>query len=194
MGTLADQHGELAAMVLNPCVPKAVRQLYETAKNVSLYSYFLYRFHQVAEAVAFQALEMALCSRYKADETEASSDRIPLLRRLMQIASERGWLKDTGFTLLPALAARRIRDRQAFAALEVMRRDPSIEEVALSEEEPTQAQIQAEMANMHFVKMLTETVPDLRNGLAHGSAMLYPNSRYTLRIVCDAINQLYPQA
>ena len=64
--TLPDAHAELAGMTLTACTPKAVRQLFETAKNVSLYSFFVYPFHQVSESVAFQALEMALRAGYKA--------------------------------------------------------------------------------------------------------------------------------
>jgi gamma-glutamylcyclotransferase len=191
--TLPDAHAELAGMTLTMCTPKAVRQLFETAKNVSLYSFFVYPFHQVSESVAFQALEMALRARYKADETTAQTGSPhPSLRRLMDVAREQGWLKDRGFSVLPVLAARRIRDRRALDALEIMRCDSSIAEVRLSDEEPTKEEIEAEMAAMHFVEMLTKTLPDLRNGLAHGSTVLHPNSRYTLRVVCDAINQLYP--
>ncbi len=88
--SLPDAHAELADMTLTTCTPKAVRQLFETAKNVSLYSFFVYPFHQVSESVAFQALEMALRARYKADETVAQSSSPPSLRRLMEVALAQG--------------------------------------------------------------------------------------------------------
>ena len=60
VGTLAEEHADLATISLNDAVPVIVAQLFETAKNVSLYSWFVYRFHPVSESVAFSALELAL--------------------------------------------------------------------------------------------------------------------------------------
>jgi len=60
VGTLQDEHDDLASIRLNDGVPLVVAQLFETAKNVSLYSWFVYRFHPVSELVAFSALELAL--------------------------------------------------------------------------------------------------------------------------------------
>ncbi len=74
------------------------------------------------------------------------------------------------------LAARRIRDRRALDALEVLRPDSSIVEVQLSDEEPAQEAIEIEIASMHFVEMLTKTIPELRNGLAHGSTCFIPTA------------------
>jgi hypothetical protein len=51
-------HAALSALVLGARVPLNVRQL--NAKNVALYSWFVYRFHQVAELVGYSALELAL--------------------------------------------------------------------------------------------------------------------------------------
>ncbi len=53
-------HRILDGITLNNQVPNSVRQLFETAKNLSLYSWYVYRFHQVSETVAYSALELAL--------------------------------------------------------------------------------------------------------------------------------------
>ena len=60
VGTLPAEYMDLASMRLNDGIPEIAAQLFETAKNVSLYSWFVYRFHPVAESVAFSALELAL--------------------------------------------------------------------------------------------------------------------------------------
>jgi hypothetical protein len=78
VGTLADAHAILTQITLHTGVPVNVRQLFETAKNVSLYSWFVYRFHQVAESVAYSALEMALRERAGFAEWSGSAARTPL--------------------------------------------------------------------------------------------------------------------
>lgn len=50
----------MSELTLHSGVPVAVLQTFETAKNVSLYSWFVYRFHRVAELVVYSALEFAL--------------------------------------------------------------------------------------------------------------------------------------
>jgi hypothetical protein len=195
VGLLEDQHNELALMVLHARAPRDVRQLFETAKNASLYSWFVYRFHQVAELVAFGALEMALRAKFESEQPpELARKRAAALRALFRHALERKWLRDEGYEMRSALAAQRIRDRQSIDAIEQLRNNPSLGEVALPDCEPTEAEIQAKLKEFHFVQQLAETLPDIRNWLAHGSAMLHPNSRYTLRVVCESINQLFPTA
>jgi hypothetical protein len=115
------------------------------------------------------------------------------LRALLQLAHEKQWFRDERFDLLPALAARRLRDRAVTEAIGQITQSPGIEQMALPEREPSEEDIQAEMKEIRFVERLWQTIPDLRNQLAHGSSILHPNSRYTLRVACQAINQLFPQ-
>ena len=50
----------------------------------------------------------------------------------------------------------------------------------------------AHSGSTEWVRRITDSLADLRNGLAHGSFSLYPEHWRMLRIVADAINQLYP--
>jgi hypothetical protein len=87
-GEVEDFHAELSLVTLDPGIDVDVRQLFETAKNVALYSCFVYRFHQVAESVGFSALELAL----KRLHTKLASGKMPIgLGRLL------GWAFDAGF-------------------------------------------------------------------------------------------------
>jgi hypothetical protein len=58
--TLADSHGAIRDFVLNPAVPNSIMVHFETAKNLYLYAWFVYRFYPVAEQQALTALEFAL--------------------------------------------------------------------------------------------------------------------------------------
>ena len=57
---LADEYAEIATLDLAAAVPEGVRVTFETAKNLLLYSWFCYRFMQVAELHGLGTLEMAL--------------------------------------------------------------------------------------------------------------------------------------
>jgi hypothetical protein len=192
LGSLAERHTELAALELHRGVAGDVRQLFETAKNVSLYSWYVYPFHQVSELIAFGALEMALRAKFEFERLQSPErKRPPMLRELLRLAHEKRWLRDEGFEMLPVLAARRIRDRDITDAIAKLRESPGVERLALSEEVPSEKEIQAEIQEMRFVENLWKTVPDVRNLLAHGAAILHPNSLYTLHVVSGAINQLF---
>jgi hypothetical protein len=61
-----EYHKDLQDVRLHPGVPPTVWQLFETAKNISLYARFAYRLHAVAEMMGFVALEWALKEFYAA--------------------------------------------------------------------------------------------------------------------------------
>src|SRR6266849_4150437 len=110
MGTLADAHAILTAIALHTGVPINVRQLFDTAKNVSLYSWFVYRFHQVAESVAYSALEMALRERAGFVEwTGPAAPRPPTLRPLLDQAKKEGWIRNESFLSLRRMATEKAR-------------------------------------------------------------------------------------
>jgi len=62
-GKLKLAHARLDALQLHQGVPMHVRQLFETAKNLSLYSWFVYRFHPIAQLIGYASLERALKER-----------------------------------------------------------------------------------------------------------------------------------
>lgn len=50
---------------LNSGVPVEVRRNFDRAKNLSLYAWYVYDFHQVAEMDAISTLEMALRKKFE---------------------------------------------------------------------------------------------------------------------------------
>lgn len=136
-------------------LPVDIRQKYETARNLLIYSWYCYRFFPVATLELYSTLELAL--RHVLG-TQGGRGR-PGLKALLSLARERGVLKAAGF-----------RDRS-----------PSVLAPPIARDAPEEA----------FMDAVTQVVPYLRNALAHGGALLWPDFQ-TLRFVHDALVQLFP--
>jgi hypothetical protein len=185
VGNLSDEHQDLASIRLNDTVPDIAAQLFETAKNVSLYSWFVYRFHPVAESVAYAALEMSLNLRKTGLRLLPPSFRSVGLSKLLREAFDSGALSEAGFPSRPALVAHAARFTM-IARLIAEGRDGA--EVP----DPTEEDVALASSQVSISKDLIELWPQVRNTLAHGSPRLTPNSRQTLRLIAEAINQLFP--
>ncbi len=68
--TIEQRHATISEITVHEGVPLKVQQVFETARNLSLYAFYAYRFHQVAELMAYIAFEMALSQRVQ-QETPA---------------------------------------------------------------------------------------------------------------------------
>jgi hypothetical protein len=82
--TLEDQHKAVAEIAIHAGAPEAVVVKFETAKNLNLFSWFVYRFHSAARSHAYECLELALRIRFK-DDLYARAER----KRLARYESER---------------------------------------------------------------------------------------------------------
>jgi hypothetical protein len=189
VGDLSDIHSVLTEIVLHDGVPSNVRQLFETAKNVSLYSWFAYRFHQVSEMVAFSALEMALRERAGNSEfAPHSGARIPGLWELLTRAKAEKWMRTEEFPSLRIMAMKRARDAQFARFLQKQGMTP---EEVVPMPDPSEEEIASAMREIDVLQILIDTAPQLRNSLAHGSSRLSPTSLWTLRLTSEAINQMF---
>lgn len=186
-GSLADVHAEVSTITLNENAPLEVRQLFETAKNLSLYSWFAYRFHQVSELICFTALEMALRLRYE-DENPDCKKRM-MLKGLMIHAKNEMWITNDGFPSLPETAKHSAHYKKRTS---LMRTHDFDKNPTLRIEEPTEQEILEEMKNVDIVDTVVKTAANIRNDLAHGSNTLHPHSIATLRRTSEIINQIYP--
>lgn len=93
--SLEQIHAHLSALILHDRVPGGVRQLFETAKNARLYTYYVYRFHQLAEMTAYLALERALKERWNSEfgglpSIDDEDFDAPGLAELLNMAAARG--------------------------------------------------------------------------------------------------------
>jgi hypothetical protein len=99
-GTRELLHANLDSIRLHAGVPMHVRQLFETAKNLSLYSWFVYRFHPIAQLIGYASLERALKERV-AGERRVETDTVrETLHPLLELAATKGWLKNEHFEVV----------------------------------------------------------------------------------------------
>lgn len=184
--TLEDLHADLAAITLNESVPAQVRQLFETAKDLCLYSWYVYDFHSIADLTGFLALEAALRVRAEKERPGLAKRR---LADLLDHAIASGWITEEGIGHRTDIARKRVEQRKAFEAIASMT-ETGAESVRI--EEPTQAEITEEAASMKVIESICDAARRLRNALAHGRPFLHPDSAGRLRITADLINQLFP--
>lgn len=188
VAALEQQHAELNRIQVHAGVPPQVRQLFETAKNVSLYSWFVYRFHQVAELVAYTALERALKERVARERGIKADDVKKTFRDLLKDAVRHAWLKPEQFSDTTHLAHQHLAQEQIIRLVQENRfSDQPVEMPKISE-----AEILTRRAQMKaYVDRTVDGFRRIRNHLAHGGPLLQPVSAQTLRIVAEAINQLF---
>src|ERR1700722_10535079 len=112
LGTLELLHAHLNGIQMHAGVPMHVRQLFAPAKNLSLYSWFVYRFHPIAQLIGYASLERALKERV-AHERRIEIDTVrETLRLLIELAATRGWLKNERFDAARRAAQMQVRDEQ----------------------------------------------------------------------------------
>jgi len=187
--TLTQHHQALSALTLHEGVPAEVRELYETARNAALYSHFAYRLMQLAEMTAFAAFEMALrwyAKLLRPDLFEGG--RQPTLGRLTKAASKGKWLKDEHYPSRRARAEALAHDKKFHSDCEYMQQNGLTE---MPPWEPSEADVQAAMAELRIAESFLQVVGQHRNTLAHGSTMMMPTVFHTLSLVSESINQLF---
>jgi hypothetical protein len=85
---LETYHELIAQYQLDDCVPIQVKESFETARNLQLYGWFVYRFGLVAAKQSLAALELAL----RMFATAKGCSQISGLRNLLQKAHKESWL------------------------------------------------------------------------------------------------------
>lgn len=185
--SLDDWHGYIDSVFLNDKVPREVKQLFENAKNVALYSLFAYRLHQASEAVAYTALEKALIEKYEIEKEEITDKKPRNLQGYMDLALKYGWVKDEGYTSSWSLAESRVRDRMV---IEMIRKGLVTKE-GVPSPVPTEEKVRQELRDMGVARSRLHAGRHVRNHLAHGDGGLSDSSVGTLALVAEEINQLF---
>ena len=173
-------------------VPLHVRVHFETAKNLYLYAWFVYRFFPIAEKQALTTLEFALREKLSAlNEDKSKQSRSPRgLRKLFNLAVEEGLISNDGLRMNKAWAESQARER---VSMEKQREMIALDLEAMEYDE-NDFEILPEDYSRDWMQVLSETLPSIRNSYAHGSAMLHPGVSATFEIVTDLVNQLYKEA
>jgi hypothetical protein len=178
--TVEDLHANMNDICLRDNVPEPVRSQFNTAKNLFVYSWFVYGFIPASELYAFGALEQALRERGRRENLGAEVDRKRDTRGLkywLKYAIDHKWLKDE--------------------SIERYQRNLKMGEESRKSDEAMGLPVsQSDLAPgpQAYCKILADTFPNLRNSLAHGHGMVYIPRALTLEICADLINQLFPEA
>jgi hypothetical protein len=190
--TLVDRHQTIAEYVLVDSVPQAIRVHFETAKNLYLYAWFVYRFYPVAEKQALASLEFALRERLTVFllEKHGAEVKIPKgLSKLFAKAVAENLLTNEGLRANERLARKRASYRAS------MERIQEMQALGLNQMEYEETAIEPlpEDYAHNSLKIFGETLPQIRNDYAHGSSMLHASVLSTFEIVTDLVNQLFVQ-
>jgi hypothetical protein len=185
---LSDHHELISAYALHAGVPQEIVLQFETARNVYLYAWFVYRFYPVAEHQSLACLELALRERLKEEiRTGNIKGKRPTLRPLLKYAVDHGIVRNEGFSAWQNRGEIRSRSR---VEMEKLRKasEKNLTEITWDESD---IQITAEDLDWDYVKMLPDLLPMLRNDYAHGSTDLHNWALRSFQIVSEIINQLY---
>ena len=173
--TLEDHYEDISVLKLPDQVPENVRFHFDTARNLLLYSWFVWRFRAVATLYSYAGLELALRIRCLEAKVIEPNSRCGL-RRLLKEAADRRWLDVTHLTEYINL------DENQKAALERWRLvfDDDLAQNWAPQVDPSR-----------FAEMLFNYIPGTRNELAHGTTNLWGNPLMTLLTCRDLIAQLF---
>lgn len=188
---IEDRHQAISAIALHAGVPVKVRQVFETARNLSLYAFYVYRFHQASELMAYIAFEMALTKRLKQESPALLARGVTIPQKLekkINLAVREGWLKAEHSPSARRVALVRARQRKMHDDIKLMQAQ-GLAEMEITE--PPASMIAEELANMDPLPAL-HAMRELRNALSHDHDMLSPSSMNTLQHVADRINALFP--
>jgi hypothetical protein len=185
---LADHHELISAHVLHAGVPREIVLQFETARNVYLYAWFVYRFYPVAEHQCLACLELALRERLKEEiRTGKIKGKRPALRLLLKYAVDNGLVRNEGFSAWQNRGEIRSRARVEMEKF----REASEKNLTEFTWDESDIQITAEDLDWDYVKMLPDLLPMLRNDYAHGSTELHNWALRSFQIVSEIMNQLY---
>jgi hypothetical protein len=188
--TLADRYDEIREFMLVASVPRDIRVHFETAKNLYLYTWFVYRFYPVAEKHALATLEFALRERlallYPA-QYGPDVEWVPGLAKMLKRARDDRLISNQGLRASHRWALQRARARVSDEASRKL-----IESGAeFVEFDPDCAVPEEQDYSQDALAIFIETLPEIRNTYAHGSSMLHSMVWGTFEIVTDLVNELF---
>ncbi len=186
---IANWHADIANITLIESTPNEVKQLFENAKNIALYTYFSYRLHQAAETIGFSALEKALKMKYEQEKDTIAVQHPPArLMDYMNITLEQGWIANEGYESARPLAEGRVWHKNIVNLIGSGQLDNG-ESIPIPE--PKEHEITAELRVLDIAKKRLHSGRHIRNYLAHGDGGLLPSSMSTLEGIAEEINQLF---
>lgn len=190
LASLAEYQQEISKFQLVEAVPYDVRVHFETARNLYLYAWFVYRFFPVAEKHALTTLEFALRLRLAQlfpEQFGPGAKRPVGMRGLLNRARQEHLISNDGLRATHRWALRRARHRvEHEATRKLIETGAEFVEYEAWEVEPESVDFSDDPLGIFI-----ETLPGIRNDYAHGSATLHASVLGTFEIVSDLVNSLY---
>ncbi|MDH5571704.1 MAG: hypothetical protein OEY89_08065, partial [Gammaproteobacteria bacterium] len=164
---------------------------FETAKNIYLYAWYVYRFFTVAEHQALTCLELSLREKLldKVPKSYYPRSEKPMLRTLLRYAIDNSLIRNEGFSEWHEAARKRAKYRYEIEQIKKMS-DEGLESI---EVDYSNIAVMDEDKNFQYVEDLKVGLIQHRNEYAHGSTMLHNYSLGTFRVVTEIINQVYSE-
>lgn len=190
--SLKAHHADIACIQLTSAVPESIAIQFETARNLYLYAWHVFRFYTVSQTQALTTLEFGLRKRLPdrlPEKYQRARQKRPMLAGMLSYAIDHGLVRNEGFRRWHAAVTYQARERRLMEAGQAMS-DQGLESIEVDETEP--AEILPVDQVWDLVQVLRESMPHLRNELAHGSTLLTRQALGTLELVAEILNQLYP--
>lgn len=178
-------HSKLAELNLNERVPEDIAIQFETAKNLFLYSYFVYRFHHVADLQAIASLELAL--KTKLDELNIQYWPTCGLAKLLSKAQESGLIRVEDIPGYFESALRRAKQRHFFDTIQKMH-DEGLEFLEVDESKVVP---DLDDYDLNYLEKTFINLKEIRNIFAHGATTLFSPNLNILTLTKTLINTLY---
>lgn len=187
--SLAAHHTEVAAIQISSAVPEPVAIQFENARNLYLYAWYVYRFYMPATTAALAALEFGLRERLRTTLPVKQQGKKLMLKSLLRMAVDQGLVRNDRFRRWHLAAQVSARERLSTEALKAMI-DGKLDSVEY--QIPEFLEVLPQDQQWDLVGGLPDSLPAIRNELAHGSSMLTSQVLGTIELVAEILNQLYP--
>lgn len=187
--TIGYYYKKISRIKLKPYVPERIQIQFDVARNLFLYSWFIYRFYPVSESHVLSCLEFALRERYgnAIPKKYYKNPKMPTLRALLNYAIDIKGIRKENFPDWHMAAKRKAQARyENERFLEMIKKGLKSITIDLSE-----VKVEEVDRTWDPVANLKEYLPNLRNTYAHGTEMLQLKSANIFKYVAEIINQIY---
>ncbi|MCL1142689.1 hypothetical protein [Shewanella gaetbuli] len=183
-------YDDIARFTLNKNVPEHIVIQYDTARNLYLYSFHVYRFYNVAQQHLFSALELAIKDGIGEDKLKkfAKSRGARLgLSICMQYLRDKKIISNSDF---PRWHNRNRAEAEAAYSHKVIEQmvEKGLDEYIWNESEIEQSTIESQW---DLVDVMCRTMPKIRNEFAHGSTTLFKDVLVYFDDISIIINKVY---
>ena len=190
-----DQYEAVSRYDISVAVPENVRTLFDTARNLYLYAWFIYRFYNIAEQQVFACLEMALRERLR-DEfplpesywPKKKKKQMPSIKPMLRYVIDKGYIHNEGFRAWRERGEIRARQRYEIEKIQEMD-EKGLESMELDYSDVVITDQDRE--DYDYLQVLLNYIADARNNYAHGSGLLHNQVLHSFEVVSELINQLF---